>query len=100
MRPNSLERMLKSLEGHIVDSVKLERKKGFLHVRLTVIELDPQYALHETLGGRLAYHSAPKDLSFSVMWKKNVEERMNKINSELGIVSEKLKKILEDRAAS
>ena len=86
VRPNSLERMLKSLEGHVVKSVEIEREDGFLQVTLSVVEL-------ETLEG-------PKDLLFSVMWKKDVEERMNKINSQLGMIGEKLKKVLEDRKAS
>ena len=89
MPPNSLERLLKSLEGHVVDSVELERKEGFLHVKLSVRDLqDPQ--------------GEPKDLSFSVMWKRSVDEMLDRfsktlkeLNSKFEKQSAELAKILE-----
>ena len=74
--PDGLERLLKGLEGHVVDSVDIEREDGFLHVKLSVIQLDPKYALHETLGG-------PKPVSFSVMWKKTLDNIFESYNKQL-----------------
>lgn len=100
MSPNSLERLLKSLEGHAVNSVELESKDGFLQVKLSAIEL----------GTRLFKGYWPdkpkascKTLSFSVMWKKDVEamlegfnEKVGEANSRLKLLSSELGEIVEN----
>ncbi len=79
--PDGLERLLKSLEGHVVNSVEIREEEGFLHVEMSVIELDPQYTLarHETLGD-------PKELLFSVMWKKTLDKMFEGYNKQLDVI--------------
>ena len=84
---------MKGLEGHVVNSVEIDAEGGFLHVKMSAIELDPQYALHETLGG-------PKELKFSVIWKKTYDRMMDEIISILEKSSSTLKEadaILKER---
>ena len=86
MKPDGLERLLKGLEGHVVNSVDISREEGFLHVKLSVIELDPQYTLarHEILGG-------PKELKFSVMWKKTLDGMLERYKIQLDEILSNLK---------
>lgn len=84
--PNGLERLLKGLEGHLVDHVDIERQDGFLHIKMSVIKLNPEYALHETIGG-------PKALKFTVMWKRTFDRMIDELDKKLAKQLAKVKEV-------
>lgn len=77
---DGLERLLKGLEGHVVDSVEISREDGFLHVKMSVIGLDERHPLNETLGSAAL---GSTDVSFSVMWKKTVDRMLDDANKKV-----------------
>ena len=87
MVPNSLERLLKSLEGHAVSSVEITREDDFLCVELSVVELGTRLF-------KVYWPAGPekrKTLTFTVMWKKTVDEMLTRLDKELGEVNDKFK---------
>jgi len=92
----SLTDLLKSLEGHIVDSVEIKGedfhlvKKISSNVRLEILHVkistiprsDASYPSHETLD--------PKDLAFSIMDADDVGEGMIVIHTELQEIVKKI----------
>ena len=61
-----------------MDSVEIKREKGFLHVKISAVPLDPRYA-RKTLG-------SAKDVSFSVMGEEAVDDLLEKVNKLLSMV--------------